>query len=223
MVERRSLVKARKGREGRGKEEKGRNNVKVEGEMEGVRTADEVKRRQMIPVITKAERGDIEVGLRRHGANETQKTDFNGRDLATDLLRLSGYLARTVDTLWMTFTFPRTIMITFLVVSMFLTPHTMTWCHHLPIYLHFPSILRAVIAIPTCITITLDLVLVLVIFQNRNSGQNHVHVAPRVPEACLFPQAPPHFHLVLLCLPICLPKWTNILKIATTLDWILHP
>ena len=180
----------------------------------------------MIPVITEVERRETEVGLRHHG--ETQKTDFNGRDplLALDLLRRGGHLARIADMLWMTFTLPRTVMITFVVVSMFLTPYTMTRSHHLPIYLHLPLIPRAVFIILTCITITLDLVLVLVIFhllRNQNPGQNHVHVAPCVHEACPFPQAPLRFRLVLLRLLICRPKWTNISKIATTLDWILHP
>ena len=124
MAKKRSLVKARKGREEGGKEQQGNNNVKVEGEMEGVRIADEGQGRQMIPVITEVERGDTEVGLRRHGAREIQKTDFKGRDrlLVIDLLHQDGHLARIVDTLWMTFTVPRTIMITFVVVSIFLTP-----------------------------------------------------------------------------------------------------
>jgi len=166
MEEKRNLVKAKKGRGKRGKRQKGRNNMKVEGEMEGVRIADEDEDegRQMIPMTTQVEQRETEVGLRHHG--ETQKTDFSGRDplLAIDLLRRGGHLARIVNTLWMTFTPPRTVMITFVVVSMFLTPWTMTWCHHLPIHLHFPLISRAVVINPTCITITLDLVLVPVIF-----------------------------------------------------------
>jgi len=41
MEEKRNLVKARNGREEREKKQKGRNNMKVQGEMEGVKTADE--------------------------------------------------------------------------------------------------------------------------------------------------------------------------------------
>ena len=156
--------------------------------------------------------------MRRHGASETQKkADANGRGLllAVDFLRLGGHLA---DTLWITFTVPRTVMVTLVVTTMFLAPDMMIWyrAHHLPIYLP--------LRVPIYVKIALDPVPALLIFHLlQNQSQNHVHVAPRVPKACPFPRVPPRFHLAPLRPPICLPKWTNTSKIATTLDWILLP